>query len=468
MAPVACLRGRAAIDAVDGCGFVGGLPNQPANSLTMLSAACPLCRKEVVTDPARSDCSNCGADICRTPMGFGIDHARTLQGDLRDQGWIGPTTTDLRFALIQIGLPEPDVDALDPTLLNIDPRQSRRNFGLRHSVSLHRDTGATWVAEWPAASRLYMTRTLILVLRGHDLWWSQLSEGERVSMAVDTLMFVGKDGRAIKFGCEAERVKGPSWFSQAADLGLLMSQPAGPATTIVGEGLLRKYEEKGASMSAEVQQRASNLASTRRDMANLARFMQDTIDSETKLREVLGDLRLSGPSQLPSVTTSGLVRNVGASTRVGAAQPVQPPQPSSWSDQSPKSQSPSSRSHIDRTTDKPLGKQRQVGPLIVVFILTLFIYAHYWTYRTYEDLKQYNGTGFGGVGGVLIWFLCPFVTLFELPLEIKRMYEDDGKVSPVGVSTALWGLLLIPWWVKCQRAMNAFWASKGVPPATGV
>jgi hypothetical protein len=51
-------------------------------------------------------------------------------------------------------------------------------------------------------------------------------------------------------------------------------------------------------------------------------------------------------------------------------------------------------------------------------------------------------------------------------IEIKKMYEADGQTSPVGPATAFWILLFgVPWYVKCQSALNQYWASKGAPAA---
>jgi hypothetical protein len=73
----------------------------------------------------------------------------------------------------------------------------------------------------------------------------------------------------------------------------------------------------------------------------------------------------------------------------------------------------------------------------------------------------------GGVVGVLISVFAGFITWFLLPIEIQKMYERDGRQSPVRASTAAWILLFgVPWYVKCQRALNEYWASKGAPAAT--
>ena len=116
----------------------------------------------------------------------------------------------------------------------------------------------------------------------------------------------------------------------------------------------------------------------------------------------------------------------------------------------------------------PIGKQRPIGKQIVLSIVTFGIYGVYWAYVNHEEIKQHTGEGVGGALGAVIAALVGIVTLFLLPIEIQRMYERDGRESPVGAVTAVWILLfVIPWYVKCQNALNEYWASKGAPPPTG-
>lgn len=105
------------------------------------------------------------------------------------------------------------------------------------------------------------------------------------------------------------------------------------------------------------------------------------------------------------------------------------------------------------------------GLTILLMIVTCGIWGIFWTYRTSEDLKKYNGDGLGGVLGVVIYLLLSIVLMFTIPNEIKSMYERDGRQSPV---TAIWGLwFLLPiighiiWYLKVQDALNEFWRSKG-------
>jgi hypothetical protein len=113
----------------------------------------------------------------------------------------------------------------------------------------------------------------------------------------------------------------------------------------------------------------------------------------------------------------------------------------------------------------PIGQRRKIGVQILLSIVTLGIYGWYWAYTSHEDIKAHTGEGVGGVLGVVLYAFVGVVTLFLLPIEIKRTYERDGQQSPVSAATAAWVLLFgIPWYVKCQGALNRYWESKGAPP----
>ncbi len=100
---------------------------------------------------------------------------------------------------------------------------------------------------------------------------------------------------------------------------------------------------------------------------------------------------------------------------------------------------------------------------LALAVVTFGIWGVYWAYKRHEEIKH-TREGVGGVLGAVIYVLVGVVTLFLLPIEIKRMYEREGMTSPVSAATAFWVLLfVIPWYVKCQSAMNDDWAAKGVP-----
>ncbi len=112
----------------------------------------------------------------------------------------------------------------------------------------------------------------------------------------------------------------------------------------------------------------------------------------------------------------------------------------------------------------PIGRRENIGLQILWSVLTLGLYGIYWVYKSQEEIKVHTGEGVGGVVGALIYFFAGFITLFLLPIEIERMYKRDGRKSPVSAVTAFWILLfIIPWYVKCQAAMNDYWEAKGAP-----
>ena len=116
----------------------------------------------------------------------------------------------------------------------------------------------------------------------------------------------------------------------------------------------------------------------------------------------------------------------------------------------------------------PLGHPRGIGFGILMFIITLNFYSWYWVYKTQEEVKQHAGDGLGGVLGLVVWIIISPVSAFVIPSEIGRMYQRDGKQSPVTGWTGLWlfpfGFLIVPaivWFVKVQGALNQYWEAKG-------
>ena len=148
-----------------------------------------------------------------------------------------------------------------------------------------------------------------------------------------------------------------------------------------------------------------------------------------------------------------------------ADEPIQPPSPSSVSPSVPPPGFVGApMAHGGPPTDIR-GVYYSTGLTILLTIVTLGIWGIFWTYRTSEDLKRYNREGLGGGLGILVYILLAIVLMFTIPNEIERMYQRDGRKSPVGTLLGLWVLLpfagLIVWYVKVQKALNEFWASKG-------
>jgi Domain of unknown function (DUF4234) len=106
---------------------------------------------------------------------------------------------------------------------------------------------------------------------------------------------------------------------------------------------------------------------------------------------------------------------------------------------------------------------------ILLFVVTCGIWGAVWAYKTHDDLQKYNGDGLGGIFGLVIGLLVSVVIMFTVPMEVERMYQRDGRESPVQTITGLWFLLpiagLFIWYFKVQNALNDFWLSKGALPA---
>jgi hypothetical protein len=109
------------------------------------------------------------------------------------------------------------------------------------------------------------------------------------------------------------------------------------------------------------------------------------------------------------------------------------------------------------------------GLNILLAIVTCGIWTWVWTFRAGDDLKRYNGDGLGGVLQLVLVILLAPIVWFTIPNEIEKMYQRDGRESPVSTLWGLWFLLPLVgpfiWYPKVQRALNDFWLSKGSSPA---
>jgi len=116
---------------------------------------------------------------------------------------------------------------------------------------------------------------------------------------------------------------------------------------------------------------------------------------------------------------------------------------------------------------RPLGQPRGVGFGILMMIVTLGIYGYYWSYQTFEELKNYrNGQGIGGAIALILMFVGGSIAIpFIGGSEIGNLFGEDGREKPVTGLTGLWILLpilgAIIWFVKVQGSLNDFWHSKG-------
>lgn len=114
-----------------------------------------------------------------------------------------------------------------------------------------------------------------------------------------------------------------------------------------------------------------------------------------------------------------------------------------------------------------LGQPRGIAVSVLLAIVTVGIYTFVWVYKTHKEIKEHSGIGIGGALGVVIYIVLSAATFFLVPSEIRQLYEQDGRVSPV---TGWWGLwFLLPligplvWFIRVQGALNDYWVSKGAP-----
>jgi Domain of unknown function (DUF4234) len=118
-------------------------------------------------------------------------------------------------------------------------------------------------------------------------------------------------------------------------------------------------------------------------------------------------------------------------------------------------------------TQRPLGQPRGIGFGILMMIVTLGIYSYYWSYKTFEELKNYrNGQGIGGALALILMFVGGGIAIpFIAGSEVGNLFAEDGREKPVTGITGLWILLpilgAIIWFVKVQGNLNDFWHSKG-------
>jgi hypothetical protein len=118
-------------------------------------------------------------------------------------------------------------------------------------------------------------------------------------------------------------------------------------------------------------------------------------------------------------------------------------------------------------TKGPIGQTRDAGREALLSLVTCGIYYYYWIYLTGEELKEHNREGVGGVAALLLSLVV--VGPFIVASEIEKMYQSDGRESPVTVLQALWLLLPLAgiyiYVSKMQTALNDYWMSKGAAPA---
>ena len=81
----------------------------------------------------------------------------------------------------------------------------------------------------------------------------------------------------------------------------------------------------------------------------------------------------------------------------------------------------------------PLGNKRGSGSAILMTIVTLGIYCYWWSYATFEELKNHrNGQGIGGLIALILMFVGGSIAIpFFAGSEVGNLYAEDGQPKPV-------------------------------------
>ena len=123
----------------------------------------------------------------------------------------------------------------------------------------------------------------------------------------------------------------------------------------------------------------------------------------------------------------------------------------------------------------PIGQIRPTGMTMLLFFVTLGIWAFVYYYQTHEEMKRHTGEGVGGVIALVICFFVGLVNPFLLSHEVGQMYARRGQEPPVTALPGLWffpGMFILVgpfvWFIQTNRALNDYWQSLGQTQTTVV
>jgi Domain of unknown function (DUF4234) len=109
----------------------------------------------------------------------------------------------------------------------------------------------------------------------------------------------------------------------------------------------------------------------------------------------------------------------------------------------------------------PAGKVRNPWGVVGLTLITCGIYFLYWTFVTFQEMKDHSHEGIGGPIGLVIGIFVGVVNWFLLPAELGNIYAKSGQEKPVSGVTGFWNLIPlvggIIWVIKVQGALNARW-----------
>ena len=111
--------------------------------------------------------------------------------------------------------------------------------------------------------------------------------------------------------------------------------------------------------------------------------------------------------------------------------------------------------------------------IMLLFFVTLGIWAFVWYYQVHEEMKRHSGEGLGGVLALVIAIIFGLVMPYLSSNEVGQLYERRGQEKPVSGLTGLWffpGIFILVgpfvWFVQTNNALNEYWQSLGVRETT--
>jgi Domain of unknown function (DUF4234) len=121
--------------------------------------------------------------------------------------------------------------------------------------------------------------------------------------------------------------------------------------------------------------------------------------------------------------------------------------------------------HLGASPPDTVGKLRSPLVVLLLSIVTLSIYALYWQYAMFKEMKHYSRRGMGGGLGLVFALLLSIVNVFMMPAEVGELYASESQPKPVSGLTGFWILLPIVggliWLWKVQGHLNKFWQAHG-------
>ncbi len=113
----------------------------------------------------------------------------------------------------------------------------------------------------------------------------------------------------------------------------------------------------------------------------------------------------------------------------------------------------------------PAGRVRNTFAGVILMLVTLGLYQHYWTFAVHREMQKHSGVGLGG-GWALVASICScgVVTPFLTSAEVGGLYDRSWTRPPVSAITGFWYfpgcyILIGPvvWFVRTNGSLNDYW-----------